>query len=293
MNHFSLYLLLFILAICTSCGSSKDEPSVNPDPDNNIQFTAKVIPTKTNTTPLIPGVIVTIYAYPTGTNYPVNQGDYQAISSGALSGVDDYTMYLPNGTYNFYSVSSNNANTTQAQYNNQITDLENNTDYLWAINSNELVQNSKKEISIVLKHIATQVSIKMVAGSGITINSIDSAYIQMPDSSGTINILNGTINQSSLSADSTRMNIVGNTAKAILLPTSATTIPFYVYLKINGESFSIPYNALITTPSGGFTSGNFYEYTAIINLENMVFSAYNVYDWNTNDLTGNPIYPEE
>lgn len=291
MKHIPFSIFFFILTVFASCSDSKNDPSENIN--NNITFSAQVIPTKTNTTPLVPGVIVTVYAYPTGNNYPVNQGDYESLQSSALTGIDSYIMYLPNGTYNFYSISTNDKDMTQALHNNQITDLHNKTDYLWAMNTNELIQNSTKNIAIVLKHIACQIGIKMVAGPGITINSIDSAFIQMPDTSGVINLLSGQISQAPLSADSAKMEIIGNTAKSIILPTSANSISFYVYLKINGESYSIPYKALIAAPSGGLTSGNFYEYTAVINLENMVFSAYNVYDWNTKDLTGDPIYPEE
>lgn len=285
-----VFFTLFILTVFSSCQNSKDDPSNQSD--NNILFSAQVKPTK-STTPLVPGVIATVYAFKSGNNYPVNQGDYEALASGALTGVDDYIMYLPDGTYNFYTVSTNTSDMTESLYNNQVTNLQNNTDYLWAQNLNETVLNATKSVSVVLKHIACQININLIAGNGITINSIDSAYIQKPDSSGTINILTGVISQSPLSPDSTKMNITGAAVKTVLLPTSATSIPFYVYLKVNGENYSLPYSALINTPSGGFSSGNLYEYTAVINLENMIFSALNVYDWNTNDLTDNPIYPEE
>lgn len=249
--------------------------------------------------PMKSGIKSHIYAYLPAANASSQetlaaQGVYVTSSPGVLSGADGYKMYLPNGIYNFYSVSDNYSTFPPTFSNGESESLFNGIDYLWWKSPRQDVTSSQINIPIVFQHACTQVVINVAGGSGVILNTLVSATITPPASGATMNIFTGIIPPATTYGRPNKMGIKGLTAQYIMLPLKTDTpMQLTLELNINNKTDLRTFTTEIPVPDGELKAGNSYVFNAIVDGNTVSFSQVSVKDWTEVDESGNPLYPSQ
>lgn len=229
----------------------------------------------------------------------INRLLFKSEKPGTLSPVSG-PMYLPNGNYNFYSVTTNSSINQNPNFNSDTgisaSNLSNGIDYLWWGSSNVSIQKTTVNIPIIYSHSATQVVIKLIAGNGIVLNSQTAGTITPSNpASITMNLQTGIINPAtSLDSKAIAMGVSNFVSQLTMLPLTMSgklTTTFTVL--INNETVPRVYSVNIPVPSGGLAPGKSYLYKAIVNANEITFSSVNVIDWIVVDEQGTPLYPTQ
>lgn len=247
--------------------------------------------------PMPKGVISQVYSFKTTDSRlttPSADGLFITASAGMLTGVGGYKMYLANGSYNMYALSTNSSANPPVIYNGETGPLKNGVDYLWWENLEQDVTTSQVHVPIVFKHVAAQVVIDISAGESLAIKSLVSATILPPLPVATLQLQTGTI-ESTQTYDTTpfKMGINKLLAQAIILPTSSKDpMALTLQILVDGEPGPRTYNANIPIP-GKFAGGYSYIYSAIIDGNTISFSEASIKDWIEVDESGNPLYPQQ
>lgn len=186
-------LLSALLLGTVGCTSSIPEEQIEHETDKySVQFKGGISLTQTkatSTSDIGSGVKATIYAYVSGqTDASVASHEYEAGSSGNLTGTDSYTMQLGKGTYDFYGVSTNSTTSAPAfnQNSNTTTSaLSNNVDYLWVKAAGKSISSSSSDqnIDLTFERKAVKIAITIKSGTGIELTGWDG----MTDGSGSAN----------------------------------------------------------------------------------------------------------
>lgn len=308
MKKFSI----FICALLLLAGCAKNETyiyggSPDNDPDNEnpqegnvlISFSASLESRHMTRamSPMPKGVISQIYSFKTNDsklNDPFADGFYITTSVGMLTGVQGYKMYLNNGTYNMYALSSNSLATPPEIKNGETEPLKNGIDYLWWQNLDQDVTTSQVHVPIVFQHVSTQVVIEVSAGDNLKLDSLISATILPPTPGASLHLQIGIIDPAR-TYDNTPLSMGINKflAQAIILPiTSDEPMPLTLKILANGETVPRIYTANI--PLAGKLAGGFsYVFSAVIDGNTISFSDASIKDWIDVDETGSPIYPNQ
>lgn len=306
-----------------SCSKNTNEIYIIPDKDNSsnnggsngndgnngsgsnqnqslIQFTASMESVPTKATSAFPkGLYANIMAYPNSSISGSSQLAglvYQAQSAGTLSPTTGTPMYLPNGSYTFIGVSTNQtANKNPSFSGTSSSTLSNGIDYMYWQGTNINVSSSQVNVPIVFNHCCTQVIVKLQAGNGITINSLNSATITPSQPTGTMNLTTGVITPSTaLSTTPANMGVNQLVAQYTMLPLSYTgSMTTTFSLNINNEATARNYQVAIPVPNGTLTPGDSYVFSAVVNANEIIFTQVSVTDWVTVDETGKPLYPTQ
>ena len=223
---------------------------------------------------------------------PFEQGLYETVSLGVLSGVNGFKMYLPNDIYNFYAVSDNFSTIPPRFTSGQSEPLFNGIDYLWWESVQQDITSSQVNIPIVFLHAASQVVIEISEGQGVKLDRIVSAMITPPEPGATMNLTTGEIKPATTYGKADKMGINGSTVQYIMLPLS-TSVPmkFTFDALVTGETATRTYTADVPLPDNELKAGNSYLFSAIIDGNALSFSTVNVKDWTEVDESGNPLYP--
>lgn len=283
--------------------NGKDTTSSNK-PNNLISFSASVesVTQSKSMTALPANRYSMIWAYDANkpmANGIINRTLFKSEKPGTLSPVSN-PMYLPNGNYNFYSVTTNSSINQNPNFNTDTgistSNLSNGIDYLWWGNPNVSILTTTVNIPIIYSHCATQVVIKLVAGNGIVLNSQTAATITPSNPANlTMNLKTGVINPAtSLDSKTAAMGVSNFVSQFTMLPLSMSgkiTTTFTVL--INNESTPRVYTVNIPVPSGGLAPGKSYLYKAIVNANEITFDSVNVIDWIIVDEQGTPLYPTQ
>ncbi|MGL4781152.1 MAG: fimbrillin family protein [Bacteroidales bacterium] len=310
--------------IISSCSKNTNEIFIIPDKDNTtnnggsdgnngnngngsnqnqslIQFTASMESVPTKALSAFPkGFYATIMAFPgtTGslTAAPTTSNVYQAQTAGTLSPVSGSQMYLPNGSWTFASVATNQTTNKNPSFTSGTSaTLSNGIDYMyWRVNSTT-VDNSQLNVPITYTHSCAQVVVKLQAGNGITINSLNSATITPSAPTGTMNLSTGVITPSTaLSTTPASMGVNQLVAQYTMLPLSYTgSMTTTFSLNINNEPTARNYQVSVPVPNGTLTPGDSYVFSAVVNANEIIFTQVSVTDWVTVDETGKPLYPTQ
>lgn len=303
---------IFISALLLLAGCAKNETNIygwspDNDPDSGnpqeenalISFSASLESRHMtrSMSPMPRGVVSQIYSFKTTDsrlNEPFADGYYITSSAGMLTGVKGYKMYLDNGTYNMYALSSNSLATPPEINNGETEPLKNGIDYLWWENLDQDVATSQVHVPIVFQHVSTQVVIEVSAGDNLKLDSLVSATILPPTPGASLHLQIGIIDPAR-TYDKTPLSMGINKflAQAIMLPITSDD-PMSLTLKIlaNGESEPRTYNASLPT-HGKFAGGFSYVFSAVIDENTISFSDASIKDWTEVDETGNPIYPNQ
>ena len=148
--------------------------------------------------PISANTLVTIFAYHGATDNatstaPMARGNYIAQQAGMLTGVSNYKMYLSNGLFDFYAVSTNSSANMPTFSNGVSGALQNGVDYLWWRCADYEVSGSQVTVPIVFNHSATQVVFELEAGTGVALQQIVSATITPPQTGATMDLTTGVI----------------------------------------------------------------------------------------------------
>lgn len=280
-----------------SSGSSDNDESAA---DNLVGFHATVesVDMTRSMSPIAAGTVVTVYAYHGATNEAhttsaMARGNYTAQQAGTLTGESGYKMYLSNGTFDFYAVSSNTDYVPPAFRMGTSVALSNGVDYLWWGCSDYEINGSQVTVPIVFNHSATQVSFDIEAGTGVVLQSIASATITVPQPGASMDLTTGIITPATeYAAQPASMGINGLRLQYTMLPLQ-TTSPMTLSLTLNMNYDPTPhvYSVQVPVPDGALKAGNSYRYLAVIDANTVTFPSVGVTDWVDVDETGNPLYP--
>lgn len=274
--------------------SCKNEDDNNPDKQSRIDIIASTntLTTK-NTSPINKGVNATFFAFNANTETLVSKGDYLSSTSGEMTGINNYIMYLLPDNYDFYGLSQNNASSFESLNNWTSSPLKNGIDYLWGTVKNKSVIGSKTPLTITFQHIMSMIYFELENGDNITINSVDSIIIPSPTEGAKLNLFNPEVIQANqFSNNKIKMITSGLNSYYYILPVKTTSsLSALFYLKINGQANQIVYNLNIQLPANGYQSGRSYLYKLSISETEIIIKAFTVSDWIINDYTDNPIFP--
>lgn len=208
MKHQTGIIQILIAVIGLSCGCTGEKLLDEPVPEGPVEvhFFSSAIPTRAEgvaagTDKLTADAKVRIYAYrkkagetkATATNnYTVTtaaDGGTQSLSPAAPASGTASEMILPSGTFNFYAVSTNSAETAVPDFptdkasdgvpTDEYTtiDAKNGIDYLYAaVPEQKIAFGTKKaEIPLTFRHAGTQVQLTIIFGDGAHAGSNDAA----------------------------------------------------------------------------------------------------------------------
>lgn len=248
--------------------------------------------------PISANTLVTIYAFHGETDNatstaPMARGNYVAQQAGMLSGVSNYKMYLSNGLFDFYAVSTNSSSRFPTISNGVSGALQNGIDYLWWGCANYEIGSSQVTVPIVFNHACTQVVFELSAGEGVALQQIASATITPPQSGSTLDLTTGVITPATeYGTVPAAMGINGMKIQYTMLPLQ-TDSPMTLNLSLNLNYDPTPhqYTVDVPVPEGGLQAGNSYLFQAVVDANTVTFPSVDVNDWNTVDESGNPLYP--
>lgn len=281
-------------------GNSNDNGPSDDTANNLVAFhaTLESLDMTRSMSPIAANTYVTIFAFHGGTDNasdtaPMARGNYVAQQAGMLSGVSDYKMYLSNGMFDFYAVSSNTANIPPVFTNGVSAVLQNGVDYLWWGCANYDINGSQVTVPIVFNHSATQIVIELSAGTGVVLQQVTSATITPPQTGATMDLTTGVITPATeYGTAPAAMGINDLTIQYTMLPLQTSSpMTLELSLKLNYDPTPHQYTVDVPVPDGGFRAGNSYLYKAVIDANTVTFPSVDVTDWVTVDETGNPLYP--
>lgn len=291
----------------TSSGSSSNDGDGNGSSSDGTDDTANLVAFHAtleslnmtrSMSPISTNTLVTIYAFHGETDNatstaPMARGNYVAQQAGMLTGVSNYKMYLSNGVFDFYAVSTNSPARFPTISNGISSGLQNGVDYLWWGCANYEINGSQVTVPIVFNHAATQIVVVLSAGEGVALQQIASATITPPQTGSTLDLTSGAITPATgYGSTPASMGVNGLKAQYTMLPLQTDTpMTLTLMLNINYDPTPRQYSVNIPVPEGGFQGGNSYLYQAIVDANTVTFPSVDVNDWNTVDESGNPLSP--
>lgn len=293
------------------------DPAPVPDEEKVVvSFSSTIdLETKANPSALVDGVLVDVYAYeqsgittPEKTavvsrRYAASGGNGSLTVTGGGS-----VMLLAAGNYTFYALSTNEATTPPglaAGSVSQTVQLANNTDYIYCA-TNKTIDSKPGEtqsVSLPFLRLSTRLVITIVSEGGddkitaaaapsllLAATNPSNMKITLGDLAQLTNILIPGVpvgnkdDYTTIQSTGTENINDGFTASYIMLPMQAgQTIPVTITfpsITFNGlVQTNKVYELTITTPEGGFASGNQYNYKVNITGNGIVFKGVSVSKW--------------
>lgn len=271
-------IIIFLMSILFGCSK---EPSAKQEEFNPVNFFCGLeqVQTKANSV-FASGNTAIIYAYASGGTV-VNIGgtplNATASGSGLLSPTS--TIFLPKGSYDFYSVSANNSLAQNISFTGGVSgDLANGVDYLWAGNKNITVNNGAN-VNFAYKHSACQMQIRIVVNprvSGLVVNSVKFTY---PITSGVkMNLSTGSISSSGSVTALNNVSGSGNTRNFICLPcTVSSQVEININATIDGQP--VTNKTYRATVNQALVGGNSYDIALNMNTDNTFSTTCSIIAW--------------
>ncbi len=233
----------------------------------------------------------TIFCYSGGSNpssaSPVSGTPLEATATSSGSLTPQTPLYLPKGSYDFYSVSSNTSSSPGLTFSGGVSQqLSNGVDYLWAS------QSSVSEGGIVYfpyLHRAVSLEISVVAGEGVSSMSVTSIKFtpSKPSSNTKMNLLNGEIGSAVQTDALTSFPVVAGKASAIMLPLS--NLPISVEVTINGTIGGVAVSGKTystSLPAREYSGGTMYLVQLTVSANAITFSGSTIEEWTTQTIDG-------
>jgi len=196
-------------------------------------------------------------------------------------------IYLPKGTYDFYSVSLNSTSSPGISFiSGSSAQLTNAIDYIWAKSSN-ISQGGTA--SFVYYHKAVGMEINIASGTGVSNLALTGISFTptTPNITSKMALSDGTIGAASAVGSLTAMTITGSKGSYIMLPVGSVSINVEITVNatIGGTAVtSKKYTA--TIPSQAYQSGHYYTINFTISSTALQFTGAVVEDWTTQNISG-------
>jgi len=274
-------LICLTILLLTSCDKITDQQKI-------IRFFVKYATpaVKASFSTFTNGYSALIFTYTNGSVSEIITGSpLNAISQNGGNLYTSTPLILPNGYYDFYSISNNSPSPINISFYNGISqELCNGVDYLWASN-NAVGVNNGATVSFAYRHLACLINIYITPSINVINLNINYIRFTMPVNYGVaMNLANGTVNSSS---STTALSIVpgsGSTRSFICLPCIAQSqIEVSLNATIDGEIVNNRlYRANINQ---SYVSGNSYDIILNLNTENSLSLFVSVAPWQNKLLT--------
>jgi len=206
-------------------------------------------------------------------------------ASGALS--PGSALYLPKGSYDFYSVSLNNTTPSGITFTSGLSaQLSNGTDYLWAKHASV---SEGGAVTFSYSHKAVGLEINVSAGtgvSGMTVTSIKFTPTK-PDATSRMNLSTGTIGSAAVKDALTSMSLNVNRGAFIMVPLVSQSLN--VEVTVNATIGGTPLTGKVyiaTIPAQVYSGGTYYTLNLTVSATSMSFTGAQVDDWTSQTITG-------
>lgn len=196
-------------------------------------------------------------------------------------------LYVPKGSYDFYSVSQNNSTTLGLTFTAGVSgQLTNDIDYLW---SKVAPVTDGGNVSFTYIHKAVGVEINITPGSGVTALNVTSIKItpSKPKTTSTMNLSTGTIGDATEKDVLALIDLTGNVGKKIMLPLKSQAIEIEV--TANLTIGSIPESGKVykgTIPLRDYVGGTYYKLNLEVSANAITFLGAKLNDWTSQTIGG-------
>lgn len=276
----ALLNILFLSIVLPCCSINENPPEAQ---SGFIRFKCSIDnePTKSFTY-MANGVIATIYAFNENSIlYTVGDTPVTACSTGNGELLTNNTLTLPDGIYDFYSLSCNSSITPSLNICQGYSDQpENGIDYLWAY-ARQIDLSHGRDVYLNYRHIACKVRVTVSAGENVTSLSINDIQCTHPSSNGVaLDLCQGKFSPSQSVESFSTIPGSGNSRTFIVLPCiSPINIFALLDANIDGEYKSgRRFQAIVDSNLEG---GNFYDITLTLNSDNTYTTTFDKKEWET------------
>lgn len=195
-------------------------------------------------------------------------------------------VYLPKGSYDFYSVSINDKTSFGPTITQGVSgSLTNKVDYLWAKCA---PVNEGGTVIFEYGHKAVKVIITLTQGSGVSNLNVTSIKItpSKPSANTKLALSSGQITAATQTGDLDAMKLEANSGSYIMLPLSSNPINIEIEanLTIAGASHTgKKYSA--TIPAQAYQGGSCYLLSLSVNASSVTFNGATVKDWDSKNIS--------
>lgn len=207
-----------------------------------------------------------------------NQFSATAGSGGKLT--SNVALYLPKGSYNFYSFSQNSSTLPQVTFTGGVSgSLTNGVDYLWAKAEN-IAQGGSATFNY--SHSAVKLELVVVKDTGVDKVTVTEIKVTLPkvESSNKINLATGEIVPATAVAAATALSTSNNSATTIMLPLSSNSLTVSVKAQVDiGELKGETREYSATIPKASYLAGTHHKVTLKIGANTITFGNATVSNW--------------
>lgn len=237
------------------------------------------------------GIRASVFAFSSGDNperYPSFPGTpVVAVSDnfGNLTLRKGEYLFVPEGFYDFYSISENRAGELGIKIASGVSSpLVNGTDYLWASFKNSYIAVNTN-ICFIFRHCSAQIKIDFTEGDGVSDLHLLRVALAPAAKGGRMILSSGIISSADRVEDVFQeMLLSGSSAQFTMLPLkSGTEIPVEVDLRAKFDGVNPEFRkckVLIPSPAGGFRGGSSYNFKAVVYAGGLELGEAVVLDWN-------------
>lgn len=290
-NMKTIITIIISALLFSSCTNEKCStcPSQLPDVEmKSVLFQGEYSAMTKNSSNNIPaGISATIYAYPSGAS-PITSMSYPGTPVTASADEQGYFrieggLFMPNGTYDYYAVSTNSLSQNMQITKGVANSLSNGVDYLYAQAKNILLEQNTN-ILLQYRHQCSAVELTINSGDGVEGMIVRSIRIGQPSTQyATMDLSSGIIRQiDQLDPIMANMSINNKTGKYIMLPSSISVLPIEVYIDAIIAGVAVrnkKFTASLPSPSEGYIGGKIYKYNASLSITGVDFSTSTVESW--------------
>lgn len=292
-NLKNYHFAIIAIALLWSC---QKEESVQRVEKSEVQFFAcyNEAPFTKAAKAFAVGSKATIYAYSAGaepTSATFISGtpvEATALEAGKLT--PSPLLYLPKGSYDFYSVSLNSAITPGVVFTAGLSgQLTNDKDYLWAKAG---LVNEGGNANFAYQHKAVGVEMTISTGTGVSNLIVTSIKITptKPSATSKMALKTGIISVSSEKDVLTAIAVKDNIGEKIMLP--LLSMPIDVEVTVNATIGGSPVSNkkyTVTLPARSYDAGKYYKYTLSVDAKTITFLGATLEDWTDEIITSTPL----
>lgn len=196
-------------------------------------------------------------------------------------------VYLPKGSYDFYSVSLNSSTPAGITFTSGLSEqLTNQKDYIWAKHTGV---SEGGVVTFGYNHKAVGVEINIAAGTGVTSMSVTSIRFTptKPDASSKLTLSTGVIGVAADKDVLTSMSLSSAKGTYIMLPMASQAIGIEVTVNATIGGTAVTGKVYTgTIPARAYLSGTYYTINLTVSATSMSFTGSTVDDWTSQSITG-------